>query len=95
MIFAQRGIRTLPRGDMQGTPAGGTPDTKMLYAYLKYFNGMCASHTSATHMGTDWRDNDRAGRAGGRDLSGRPQQLRMRRGPAGNHPADIKPAAGP
>jgi hypothetical protein len=30
----------------------------MLYAYLNYFHGMCASHTSATSMGTDWRDND-------------------------------------
>ena len=58
MIFAQRGIRTLPRGDMQGTRETGTPDTKMLYAYLKHFHGMCASHTSATSMGTDWRDND-------------------------------------
>jgi hypothetical protein len=31
----------------------------MLYAYLKHFGGICASHTSATGMGTDWRDNDR------------------------------------
>jgi hypothetical protein len=30
----------------------------MLYRYLKQFNGVCASHTSATNMGTDWRDND-------------------------------------
>src|SRR5579863_1700962 len=30
----------------------------MLYAYLKAFNGIVASHTSATAMGTDWRDND-------------------------------------
>jgi hypothetical protein len=59
VIFARRGIRTLPRGDMEGNPQTGTPDTKMLYAYLKHFNGMCASHTSATNMGTDWRDNDR------------------------------------
>ena len=34
------------------------PDTKMLYAYLKKFNGIAASHTSGTSMGTDWRDND-------------------------------------
>src|SRR5205823_944488 len=26
--------------------------------YLKELNGICASHTSATSMGTDWRDND-------------------------------------
>src|SRR5262249_9737200 len=33
-------------------------DTKMLYRYLKELGGICASHTSATGMGTDWRDND-------------------------------------
>jgi hypothetical protein len=30
----------------------------MLYAYLHQFDGVSASHTSATSMGTDWRDND-------------------------------------
>ena len=39
-------------------PEKGTPDTKLLYAYLKHFGGICSSHTSATNMGTDWRDND-------------------------------------
>jgi hypothetical protein len=58
VIFAQRGIRCLPRGDLSGSEQQGTPDTKMLYAYLKHFGGICASHTSATGMGTDWRDND-------------------------------------
>ena len=59
VIFARRGIRTLPRGDLKsGDENSGTPDTKMLYAYLKQFGGICASHTSATGMGTDWRDND-------------------------------------
>src|SRR5262249_22674802 len=32
--------------------------TKMLYRYLRELNGICAVHTSATSMGTDWRDND-------------------------------------
>jgi hypothetical protein len=59
VIFTRRGIRTLPRGDMRGDEKTGTPDTKVLYAYLKSFDGVCASHTSATGMGTDWRDNDR------------------------------------
>jgi hypothetical protein len=58
VIFTRRGIRTLPRGNMKGDEKTGTPDTKMLYAYLKSFDGVCASHTSATNMGTDWRDND-------------------------------------
>lgn len=35
-----------------------SPDTLMLYKYLAQFGGICASHTSGTDMGTDWRDND-------------------------------------
>lgn len=59
VIFAQRGIRPLPRlPRSQETDAGKAPDTQMLYAYLKFFGGIVASHTSATGMGTDWRDND-------------------------------------
>ncbi len=65
VLFAQRGIRPLPRlgGPQQpdllmGTAEQGSPDVKMLYRYLREFNGICASHTSATNMGTDWRDND-------------------------------------
>jgi hypothetical protein len=63
-MFAQRGVRTLPRlaqPDMDKRVAGiHADDTKMLYRYLKAFDGICASHTSATSMGTDWRDNDPA-----------------------------------
>jgi hypothetical protein len=65
VVFVQRGIHTLPRLDpdnLQTAAAenrqGHTPDTQMLYAYLKQFDGIVASHTSATGMGTDWRDND-------------------------------------
>ncbi|MBI3468998.1 MAG: hypothetical protein HY000_38840 [Planctomycetes bacterium] len=63
VVFAKRGVRPLPRlggGEerMMGTAEEGAPDVKRLYAYLKHFGGVCASHTSATGMGTDWRDND-------------------------------------
>jgi hypothetical protein len=59
VIFAQRGIRTLPRlPKVNDNAPGKAPDTQMLYAYLKFFGGVVASHTSATGMGTDWRDND-------------------------------------
>jgi hypothetical protein len=59
VIFAQRGIRPLPRLPITSADApGNAPDTRMLYAYLKRFDGIVASHTSATTMGTDWRDND-------------------------------------
>lgn len=61
-MFAKRGIRTLPRLAVpEGEKAEGNvhpDDTKMLYRYLKELDGICASHTSATSMGTDWRDND-------------------------------------
>ena len=42
VIMPRRGIRPLPRGDLPGTPEDGTPDTKLLYAYLKHFGGICA-----------------------------------------------------
>jgi len=62
-MFARRGIRPLPRipggrEKLFGTPQKGSPDVKTFYAYLKRFGGICASHTSGTGMGTDWRDND-------------------------------------
>lgn len=67
-VFAQRGVRTLPRlaggmgKAMDSLPFDAdrpnTPDTLMLYEYLGAFDGVCASHTSGTDMGTDWRDNN-------------------------------------
>jgi hypothetical protein len=59
VIFAQRGVRVLPRQPISDElKPGPAPDTQTLYAYLKFFNGVTAAHTSATAMGTDWRDND-------------------------------------
>ncbi|MBM3734218.1 MAG: hypothetical protein FJW39_00395 [Acidobacteria bacterium] len=59
VVFAQRGIRTLPRlPRTEEAPVQKAPDTLMLYRYLKQFNGIAAMHTSGTNMGTDWRDND-------------------------------------
>lgn len=59
ILFAERGIRPLPRLPLSAeNDAIHAPDTQMLYAYLHQFNGVAASHTSATQMGTDWRDND-------------------------------------
>jgi hypothetical protein len=59
VVFEQRGVRTLPRLPKSARDfTGHAPDTQMLYKYLKAFDGVCASHTSATNMGTDWRDWD-------------------------------------
>lgn len=58
VLFAQRGVRPLPRLPISNADdAAPAPDTQMLYRYLKFFNGVVASHTSGTNMGTDWRDN--------------------------------------
>jgi hypothetical protein len=58
-LFAQRGVRPLPRLPISEENATGhAPDTQSFYAYLKQYHCVTASHTSATDMGTDWRDND-------------------------------------
>jgi hypothetical protein len=60
VVFAKRGIRTLPRLPVTSpsSPATPAPDTNQLYAYLHFFSGLSAPHTSATDQGTDWRNND-------------------------------------
>ena len=54
VMFDHRGVRTLPR--LVGARGVVDEDTPMLYDYLREHGGICASHTSATGMGTDWRD---------------------------------------
>jgi hypothetical protein len=62
VMFPYRGVRTLPRlVDEKGVRtdvSGRDEDAEMLYAYLHELGGICASHTTATSMGTDWRTND-------------------------------------
>ncbi len=62
VMLPRRGIRPVPRMQgrnlMNGTEEEGAPDIKNLFAYLRHFGGICSSHTSATNMGTDWRDGD-------------------------------------
>jgi hypothetical protein len=58
-MFARRGIRSLPRLPISKADVDQpAPDTNMLYQYLRHFGGLCAPHTSATDMGTDWRNHD-------------------------------------
>src|SRR5215831_19544680 len=55
ILFAKRGSPTLPiPPEEQQAKIGAKP----LYEYLKRYGGIAISHTSATTMGTDWRDND-------------------------------------
>jgi hypothetical protein len=59
ILFSTRGIRPLPRLPISATGTfAPAPDTTMLYAYLHFFGGISAPHTSATDQGTDWRNND-------------------------------------
>ena len=75
IIFAKRGVRPFrisreefgsplfPFSSEEVTRRFANPEpvgTKDLYAYLKENDGIAISHTSATNMGTDWRDNDPA-----------------------------------
>ena len=55
VMFAKRHIPTLPATDAEKQ---GRQGAKALYDYLKKYGGIAMSHTSASNMGTDWRDND-------------------------------------
>lgn len=55
VVFARRGNPTLP---IPPEETKGKTGAAALYAYLKKYAGIAISHTSATNMGTDWRDND-------------------------------------
>jgi hypothetical protein len=66
IIHASRGVRHVPFFFNSGEPIRLTTsalrvqedDTKLLYESLRRTGGIAISHTSATSMGTDWRDND-------------------------------------
>jgi hypothetical protein len=59
ILFRQRGIRPLPRLPIAKVQdEGPAADTEMLYAYLRAFDGLAFPHTTATRMGTDWRNHD-------------------------------------
>jgi hypothetical protein len=55
VMFAERGIPTLP---IPPDEQQGRMGAAALYDYLKRYRGIAVSHTSASSMGTDWRDND-------------------------------------
>jgi hypothetical protein len=53
LVFAQR-THLLPITPQEQKSSTGP----VLYPYLRQNKGLASSHTSATNMGTDWRDND-------------------------------------
>lgn len=55
VFFAVRGNPTLPISEEERK---GEEGAARLFAYLKRLGGIAISHTSASNMGTDWRDND-------------------------------------
>jgi hypothetical protein len=56
VLLAERGrpVLDIPEAERRGKEGAGK-----LYAYLRQYRGITASHTSATGAGTDWRDSDR------------------------------------
>ncbi len=55
VIFAERGVRTLP---IPPEEQAGKIGAAALYAYLKKNNGITMPHSGATDQGTDYRDHD-------------------------------------
>jgi hypothetical protein len=57
VFFATRGrpVLEVSRAEMKGEEGAAK-----LYAYLRKLGGVTSAHTSASNMGTDWRDNDPA-----------------------------------
>jgi hypothetical protein len=60
VLFARRGVRPIPH--LAPAPVDSLPtpsaDTQMLYRYLRTMGGISAPTTTATNLGTDWRDHD-------------------------------------
>ncbi len=55
ILVAKRGMPTLPIPEAERK---GDEGAAKLFAYLKRYRAISIPHTSATGMGTDWRDND-------------------------------------
>jgi hypothetical protein len=55
VVFAHRGVRTLPIPEEERK---GQVGAARLYAYLRQNRGISMPHSSATSQGTDWRDHD-------------------------------------
>ena len=78
-----RGIRPVAaRRSSRARPRRARPDTKVLYAYLKHFGGICAVAHQRHQHGHRLARQRPGGRAGRRDLPGPPPQLRALRRPA-------------
>ena len=56
VVFAQRGVPTLPIPPDEHS--GKIRSGPILYPYLRQYNGICFSHSTATSQGTDFRDWD-------------------------------------
>ena len=97
ILFRQRGIRPLARLPIAKVEdKGPAADTEMLYSYLRTFDGLAFPHTTATRMGTDWRNHDPEREPmvevyqGARQSSERPGAPRT--GSAGNATGGYRPA---
>jgi hypothetical protein len=57
VIWTERGHRTLPL-PVAAIPKQMAEDTAKVYRYLQETGGICTSHSTATHQGTDWKQHD-------------------------------------
>ena len=55
IVFAHRGVRTLPIAPEE---TSGQQGAAKLFEYLRANRGISMPHSSATNQGTDWRDHD-------------------------------------
>ena len=78
VVFAQRGIRPLPRLPKMAdeTPVATRPTRRCCTRYLRQFSGIVASHTCGTEHGHGLARQRSGVRTGGGDLPGRPAELR-------------------
>ncbi len=98
VLFGKRGVRPIPHMGpvVAETSSDSAPDTQMLYKYLRQFGGVSIPATSATDLGTDWRDSDPAVEPAVEIYEGYRQSYENEQGPRAAKPGDaiggLKPA---
>ena len=90
VLFAKRGVRPIPHlaPVAVDSPSAPAPDTQMLYRYLRKFGGISVPHTSATDLGTDWRDHDSVAEPAVEIYEGFRQSYESDSGPRAAKPGD-------
>jgi hypothetical protein len=90
VLFAKRGVRPVPHLAPVAidAPPAPAPDTQMLYKYLRAMGGISVPSTSATDLGTDWRDHDSEAEPAVEIYEGYRQSYENESGPRAAKPGD-------